>query len=496
MTSSLLLLLLLLTLQTQANYADDCLDEYAERLGVTALPNSASNQYKQLYCQYTKLDTSNGPIEIYGQTQLSSLQLYRARKILEFFLSDYGGTNKTTVRNKMGQNKSKLDMPNGAHGQPGSGQSLQGQELYYSETPVEGDKWFMNNNMNHRDAAFEEILHLVHDNGIGIDGSGSFNGAMPAYQNQIRAATNNAQPTWLIPSGKGIWAENENEWVLELQEENSLTQEYLASVIDVYYGLWGNYGEGMWGIYEPSTREEIQSIDPMGYALLPQFFSPWLTWMVMLSPTLDQDFSMIFNSNKGYTWKSQYFLHATLLGMQSVNLTGNNENNCLGPNAGTNTLNGKGGIDVAIFQGSCLDYSILCNDGNCNVIDSTPNRDGTTHTVNMDILTFRDGDYDISSNYCTVGFSSLSSHCWSLIDSFNEPTPSPIAPPSPEEPTCIEASNKKECKKIEGCSWKSGSCSTALSTSECNDYNGTKQKCKRNGCKWQKTAKKCIGYWG
>ena len=35
--------------------------------------------------------------------------------------------------------------------------------------PVEGDDWFVGCDYDHRDAAFEEILHLVHDNGIGID---------------------------------------------------------------------------------------------------------------------------------------------------------------------------------------------------------------------------------------------------------------------------------------------------------------------------------------
>lgn len=65
-----------------------CLDGYAARLGVTELPSTASADYKKLYCQYTKIDTSKGPIEIFGQSQLSSLQLYRARKILGFYLEN------------------------------------------------------------------------------------------------------------------------------------------------------------------------------------------------------------------------------------------------------------------------------------------------------------------------------------------------------------------------------------------------------------------------
>ena len=36
----------------------------------------------------------------------------------------------------------------------------------------------------------------------------------------------------------GIGPENAS-WVAELTQENSLSQEYLAAVIDAYYGLWG-----------------------------------------------------------------------------------------------------------------------------------------------------------------------------------------------------------------------------------------------------------------
>ena len=68
-----------------------CLDSFAERLGVTALPTTGGPHlgiYRAYFCQYTKIDTSEGPIEIFGQEQLSSLQLYRARSILSFYLED------------------------------------------------------------------------------------------------------------------------------------------------------------------------------------------------------------------------------------------------------------------------------------------------------------------------------------------------------------------------------------------------------------------------
>ena len=325
---------------------DECLDEYSSRLGVTALPGSASSEYKQHFCQYTYLQAPNGKrIEIFGGDKLSSLQLYRARGILEWYLTDFPGSiygaSKADVFNKMGDNQAKLDMPNGAHEQPGAGTSLwvmrlfetfhcllpaliyltalcdfcdcsisrydsdamainfngysfrlatQGQELFQDETPVEGSSWYMQNNYDHRDAALEEILHLVHDAGIGVDGA-SVDGALPDFQMEIRKATENAMPTWWNPSGKGIWAEDRSEsqeWLEELDRENSLTQEYLAAVIDSAYGLWGPWDGkgGMWGLYDAKTPDEIASADPMGAALLPKFFHPYYTWMVMLDPSL------------------------------------------------------------------------------------------------------------------------------------------------------------------------------------------------------------------
>ena len=43
---------------------------------------------------------------------------------------------------------------------------------------------------------------------------------------------------------QGIWPtkrsrRDTSDWIDELRDEGSLTQEYLASVIDSYYGLWG-----------------------------------------------------------------------------------------------------------------------------------------------------------------------------------------------------------------------------------------------------------------
>jgi len=475
-----------------------CLDQYARRLGVTKLPDSASKQYKKLYCQYTKVDTAKGPIEIYGQNKLSSLQLYRARKILMFFIEDYdcksvqpcyGNKSDLGLGEKMAQNKAKLDMPNGVHEQPGAGKSLQGQELYEAETRVEGDKWFMKttegNEKDFRDAALEEILHLVHDTGIGIDGSNSQPGVMSEFQELIRAATNTNLPTWL--GGNGNWGQNDKKWINELKKENSLTQEYLASVIDVYYGLWGHSNKGMWDIYLPNSRAKIQPQDPQAWALLPTFFNPWITYMAMLHPNFTGTFKLVYDSSLEYTHKTQYYLHATLLGNKNANFVGNSQNNCFGPNAGINTINGGAGTDVVLFQGKCAEYTFgPCQLRSCTVIDSVDGRDGTTKTVSIERLSFADADYDSSTGSCTKLRSTASKKCRVVIRDqppFQHPTPTTAAPTSAGCcKTCkwVKANPGKRCKKR----WAKRKCSICKLNGEqvCEKKGYKRKKCNKIGC--------------
>ena len=158
--------------------------------------------------------------------------------------------------------------------------------------------------------------------------------------------------------------------------------------------------------------------------------------MAMLSPTLEQTFSMMFDSSKGYTWKSQYYQHATLLGSNSVDLIGNEDDNCLGPTSGTNNIDGKSGSDTCMFQGKCSEYSISCSGGSCSITDYLANRDGVRHTSNIDALTFVDGDYDIAAASCTANFSGASTKCWKLLDESNPIGPTPT-PPSPTPPASV-----------------------------------------------------------
>ncbi len=285
-----------------------------------------------------------------------------------------------------------LALVNGTHSE-GNEPNLPAQPLYQNEMQVEGHRWYIEQDYDHRDATFEEILHLVHDTGIGVDGRNTQPGVLPAYQAEIRRATNNA-----MADNFQIWplgARRDREWYEELADENSLTQEYLASLIDSYYGLWGAWREsaslGMWGEYIAKTRAEIRKEDPMGWALMGKFFPAYLTYEARIDPDFVGTFSLTFDRAKPYTHHSQYFLKARLVGARDSNLTGNGQDNTLTGNEGNNILDGRGGVDTAVFRGERSDYTVTGADkGRIVVVDGTAGRDGSDTLVGIEFVKFSD----------------------------------------------------------------------------------------------------------
>ncbi len=292
------------------------------------------------------------------------------------------GADKSAVANKMAENKAILCLLNGQDdGSNPVGNKVTGQSLYQNEIQVEGHYWYMNQNYEHRDATFEEILHFVHDNGIGVDDNGkpSAIGALPAYQSEIRAAQKNAL-------SNNLWAIGQNDWIKELTAENSLSQEYLASVVDCYYGLWGAWKEssthGMWGFYVGKTREDLETDDPMGYDLMNnKFFQPYLTYNARIDASLNGNFSLKFDSSKPYTHHSRYLKDITLLGGNNNTVTVNELDNNITGNSGTNTV---------IFSGKSTEYTIKTSNNITVVTDKTSNRDGVNSLSKIEKLQFTD----------------------------------------------------------------------------------------------------------
>ena len=310
---AILALAILFTGTSGAQDLPDNIDISAAPEGIVPMPRGLPRAFRR-FNRYTKVITANGKaIHIIAQSRISVGQIVRAREILRMFLADVPGSefggDKAQLGNRMASNDAMLMLVNGTHSE-GNEPDLPAQPLYQNEMQVEGHRWYMEQDYDHRDATFEEILHLVHDTGIGVDGRNTLPGVLPAYQAEIRRATNNAMAgnfqIWPLGAGQ------DREWFEELAEENSLTQEYLASLIDSYYGLWGAWREsasfGMWGEYIAKTRAEIRREDPVGWSLMGKFFPEQLTYEARIDPGFPGTFRMSYDRNYPYTNHSQYLL--------------------------------------------------------------------------------------------------------------------------------------------------------------------------------------------
>ena len=354
------------------------------------IPSNLGKEYSANFNRYTKVVTPNGgKIHIVAQSNLTDEQIVRARSTLEHFLKNYPGSeygdNKSELANKMAENGAILTLLNGQD-DGNNPVEVNGQALFENEIQVEGHPWYINQDYNnHRDATYEEILHLVHDYGIGIDGHNSFPGAMPKYQSEIRQAQKNALST-------NLWGIGADRWINELTDENSLTQEYLAALIDSYYGLWGGWTDsnthGMWGIYVAKTRNEIFLEDPVGGEIMNnKFFHPYLTYNARIDSSFNGIFSLKFDSLKPYTNHSQYLKDITLLGNNDTSVYINQLDNNITGNKGTNTV---------IFNGNSSEYIIDITDIEISVTDKVSNRDGVNILKEIEKIKFTDQTIELN----------------------------------------------------------------------------------------------------
>ncbi len=244
------------------------------------------------------------------------------------------------------------------------------------EVPVAGSKWYQENDYEQRDAAYEEIFHMVHDTGIGTTKNPA---ALPELSKQIKAGMDVAIPSNESDWGeKGLWGLGSGDWMRELAKEGSLEQEYIVGGIDSFYGLWEPYTEsdkGMWGMYVPKNRAGVKEKDKPAYDIITSFLGDNFTYMERIAPEFDGTFKMYLDEKEPYTYKSQYLMNARLTGEKNSNLEGNGLDNILLGNKGNNVLDGKDGKDVVQFAGVSTEYTIS-KDGDTILIKDTKARDG------------------------------------------------------------------------------------------------------------------------
>lgn len=346
-------------------------------------------EYRRVFDRYVQLIAPNGkPIHVFAQPEISAAQIRHVRDVMLHYLTDLPdsefGKNKGAIADRMADNRAMMMICKGHDGQYREPR-IDAQPLYADETIVEGSSAYINNEFeDHRDATLEETLHCVHDFGIGVDVRGAPKGVAPEFQIEIRAATTFAMKNHIWPTRR---ADGETkDWIEELREEGSLTQEYLASAIDSYYGLWGPFDKdfGMWGIYIAKTRADIKAKDPKGFSLVEKFFHPFLTYSAEIDAGFEGTFLMAFDPKTAYTHKSRYLLNARLTGEKNSNLTGNAQDNTLAGNAGDNVIDGGDGHDTAVFAEPESAYTVTKNkDGSTTVVG-----EGTDRLVNIEKIIF------------------------------------------------------------------------------------------------------------
>lgn len=349
---------------------------------IEAVPTQFADYAKAGYNRYVAVNAPNGKaIHILIMDRLSDFQIVKAVNVLNHYLAPvagakYGTTEqKRQVANAMANNGAILKLMN-YHDEPKYNDDLDGQPLFEEEIQVEGGAWYVKQDYeNHRDASYEEILHLVHDYGIGVlNAPNADETALPKFQQELNTIQQQALNRAYMPP-----AETLQEW----QQEISVDQEYFAAVIDSYYGLWGAFdGNGMWGLYKVKNRADFVTYDADAQQLVEQTFSPVLTYDAYIADSFEGTFKLTFDPKTPYTHHAQYLVQVTLSGSNNSNVELNGFDNVVTGNAGVNTV---------VVHGVEAEYQIKTLDNNTiKITDMVNQRDGQNTLSNIEKVQFTD----------------------------------------------------------------------------------------------------------
>lgn len=351
-------------------------------ISIEAVPSQFSYYSKAGYNRYVSVKAPNGKsIHILIMDRLSEYQIVKAVNVLNHYLTPVAGTkygdkdSKRDIANAMANNGAILKLMN-YHDEPRYNDDLDGQPLFEEEIQVEGGDWYVRQDYeDHRDASYEEILHLVHDYGIGVlnapEGGAT---ALPEFQREFNTIQKQALNQSYMPPEDTL-----KEW----QQEVSVDQEYFAAIIDSYYGLWGAYsGKGMWDLYSVKTRSDFSTEDPNALYITEQIFSPTLTYDAYIADTFTGTFKMRYDATVPYTHHSQYLTKLTLTGSKDTNIELNGHDN---------RLTGNTGINTVIVHGARSEYHIHdLGEGKIQLNDMLTDRDGMNVLINIEKIQFSD----------------------------------------------------------------------------------------------------------
>ncbi len=370
---------------------------------IVPLPDHVPQVFRDNFVKYTRFMAPNGkPIHFLAQEVWTDDQVRHARNVLKHILTNYPGSeygdDKTAIANSMSDKKATMVLFNDVQALERAFSSglatatdLSMQDLRSNESPAVGDLDYMNHIT--RDAAYEEIWHLVHDYGI--------KPTLPEMITEMKKANDVA-----AEKGWRGWPEDEPE-----EHPN----EYVGVLIDNYYDLWkihptkyegrpiepGDIPEGHshFGRYFANNRNKQKEEDPLGFAVIEKFFHPYLTYRPELPEDFQGTFSIRFDPESRYTSKAQHLVNVSLTGSNNANLSGNDYDNTLIGNSGGNILTGAGGNDqldgnagedTAVFSGVVDEYVIVRENIISTVSDKRPNLDGIDTLKNIEFLQFRD----------------------------------------------------------------------------------------------------------
>ena len=290
---------------------------------------------------------------------------------------------------------------------------MNSQALMYRELTLDGDCHYMSKYASYctnlgrnadRDAAYEEILHLVQAQGIAP------NSNYQALQQQI-----DARALSLYQDHKAgrnaVWRPEEDTWQEWLGDDvNSATigttysHEYFAAAFEAYMGLAQHNGTGLDG-YQALTRQAMDTQDPDAKQWISQFFHDYIQYTARIDSEGVYTFKInqfpassdvaTFKMNRDdaiageeYTYKSQWLLNAQIIGNRAINLIANDRDNRLEGNKYNNTVDGKMGNDSYVVDAKYSECSQVQPSVSGYIVDCPST--GNDTLVNIENVIFKD----------------------------------------------------------------------------------------------------------